>query len=116
MKPAKLLIIMAGIVVIAASASASLAENWPQFRGPTGLGYTQEESLPITWGGPDNKNVLWKAPLTGQGHASPIVWEDYVFTCTVQWPTTVTNCEKVIPDHHRRPYLPPFQARSPRMP
>lgn len=100
MKPTRLLIIIAEIVVIAVSASASLADNWPQFRGPTGLGYTQEENLPTTWGGPDNKNVLWKAPLTGQGHASPIVWDDSVFTCTVQWPKSVTDREKVIPDHH----------------
>ncbi|HVR72990.1 MAG TPA: hypothetical protein VMT52_01605 [Planctomycetota bacterium] len=28
------------------------AENWPQFRGPTGLGYTSESSLPSTWASP----------------------------------------------------------------
>ena len=39
------------------------SENWPAFRGPTGLGYTDETDLPISWGGPDNKNVLWKSPL-----------------------------------------------------
>jgi len=100
MKPAKPITMIAAIVVIAGSAAACLAENWPQFRGPTGLGYTQEKNLPTTWGGPDNKNILWKAPLTGQGHASPIVWEDSVFTCTVQWPATVADRKKVIPDHH----------------
>lgn len=100
MNPTKLLTIIAVIVVIAVSPAASHAENWPQFRGPTGLGYTQEKNLPTTWGGPDNKNVLWKAPLTGQGHASPIVWDDSVFVCTVHWPATVTDRKKVIPDHH----------------
>jgi outer membrane protein assembly factor BamB len=83
MNPTKLIIILTVIVVIVVSPATSHAENWPGFRGPTGLGYTQENNLPVTWGGPDNKNILWKAPLTGQGHASPIVWEDSVFTCTV---------------------------------
>ncbi len=76
------------------------AGNWPQFRGPTGLGYTEEQNLPLTWGGPKNENVLWKAPLTGQGHASPSIWGDAVFVCTAQWPSNTTAREKVIPEHH----------------
>ncbi len=75
-------------------------ENWPRFRGPTGLGYTEERNLPLTWGGPDNKNVLWEAPLKGQGHASPIVWGDLVFVCGVHWPETVQVRKKVIPEQH----------------
>ncbi len=75
-------------------------ENWPRFRGPTGLGYTEERNLPIIWGGADKKNVLWEAPLKGQGHASPIVWGDLVFVCGVHWPETVEDRKKVIPDHH----------------
>ena len=94
------LITMVVIIAIAGSAPVSQAENWPGFRGPTGLGYTQEKNLPTTWGGPENKNILWKAPLKGQGHAGPIVWADRVFICTVNWPPTVTDRKKVIPDHH----------------
>lgn len=75
-------------------------ENWPRFRGPTGLGYTEERNLPLTWGGVDKKNVLWEAPLKGLGHASPIVWGDLVFVCGVHWPEKVENRKKVIPDHH----------------
>src|SRR5207249_3036242 len=76
------------------------AENWPGFRGPTGLGYTQDRSLPLTWGGAEHTNVLWQAPLKGQGHASPIVWQDRVFVCTASWPAAVQQREKVIPEHH----------------
>ena len=65
--------------------------NWPGFRGPTGLGYTTQENLPITWGGPENKNVLWTSPLRGQGHASPIVWDQAVIVCTVNWPADVND-------------------------
>ncbi len=77
-----------------------LAGDWPGFRGPTGLGYTDEKNLPMTWGGPTNANVLWHSPLPGQGHASPIVWGDSLFVCTVCWPPEVKARENVIPDHH----------------
>lgn len=81
-------------------ASVGFGENWPRFRGPTGLGYTEERNLPIIWGGADKKNVLWESPLKGQGHASPIVWGDLVFVCGVHWPETVQDRKKVIPQHH----------------
>jgi len=80
--------------------SGCFGEDWPRFRGPTGLGYTEERDLPLTWGGAEKKNVLWEAPLKGQGHASPIVWGDLVFVCGVHWPETVEDRKKVIPDHH----------------
>lgn len=79
---------------------ALVQANWPGFRGPTGLGYTTQENLPITWGGPTKENVRWVAPLLGQGHASPIVWEQAVIVCTVNWPADVQDRKKVIPEHH----------------
>lgn len=78
--------------------------NWPGFRGPTGLGYTTEENLPIVWGGPGNENVLWFSPLLGQGHASPIVWDHAAIVCTVLWPAGVEDRKTVIPDHHATCY------------
>jgi outer membrane protein assembly factor BamB len=80
--------------------AAPVRANWPGFRGPTGLGYTTEENLPIVWGGPARENVRWVAPLRGQGHASPIVWEQAVLVCTVNWPDSVADRKKVIPEHH----------------
>jgi outer membrane protein assembly factor BamB len=79
---------------------ARAEENWPQFRGPTGLGYTGDRELPLAWGGDKAENVLWKAPLVGQGHASPIVWGQKLFVCTAHWPESVKQREKVIPEHH----------------
>jgi outer membrane protein assembly factor BamB len=75
-------------------------DNWPQFRGPTGQGFTTERNLPQTWGGPQGENVLWKSPLIGEGHASPIVWGDRIFVCTARWPADVSQRDKVIPEHH----------------
>ena len=79
---------------------AALGEDWPQFRGPTGLGYSPDHALPIKWGGPQNENVLWKSPLVGEGHASPIAWHDRLFVCTARWPGTVVERTKEIPEHH----------------
>src|SRR5207302_6367546 len=87
-------------VLLFALAATSRAENWPGFRGPTGLGYTQEKNLPLTWGGPGRENVLWEAPLVGEGHASPIVWSELVIVCTALWPPGSGAREKVIPEHH----------------
>ncbi|MEX2213147.1 MAG: PQQ-binding-like beta-propeller repeat protein [Phycisphaeraceae bacterium] len=83
-----------------ASASAAPGDNWPQFRGPSGQGYSSEKNLPLLWGGPDNKNVFWKSPLKGEGHASPIVWGDRIFVCTVFWHDDVKDRKEVIPDHY----------------
>src|SRR5438093_1078959 len=86
------------ILLLAAAPAAG--GNWPQFRGPTGLGYTSEADLPLKWGGPADENVLWKAPLRGEGHASPIVWGDRVLVSTALWPADVKDRTKVIPEHH----------------
>ena len=96
-RPSMFVIILTGILL---TANAPIRANWPGFRGPTGLGYTTEENLPIVWGGPVNENVLWSSPLPGQGHASPIVWDHAVIVCTIQWPDGVQDRKKVIPEHH----------------
>ena len=96
----KVITAIVSIVFLFIQSSACFGENWPRFRGPTGLGYTEERNLPITWGGADKKNVFWEAPLKGQGHASPIVWGDLVFVCGVHWPETVRERKKVVPDQH----------------
>jgi outer membrane protein assembly factor BamB len=87
-------------VLCSAGLSCDASEQWPQFRGPTGLGYTDETNLPLTWSAKTGENVLWQSPLKGQGHASPIVWGDLVFVCTVLWPSNVTSRELTMPDHH----------------
>jgi outer membrane protein assembly factor BamB len=65
------------------------AENWPQFRGPTGLGYTTEKNLPLTWNAKSGENIRWKAvlPKSDNAYSSPVVWGDRVFvTCAVNNP------------------------------
>ena len=90
----------AAAVALLAAAAASRADNWPRFRGPGGLGHTPDKSLPVKWGGKDKANVRWTAPLVGEGHASPIVWDTRVFVSTVAWDPSVPDRKKVIPAHH----------------
>ena len=79
---------------------SAFAADWPQFRGPTGLGLTDEKELPLKWGAKEKENVRWQVPLKGQGHARPIVSGDAVFVCTVEWPTNSGAREKTMPAHH----------------
>lgn len=88
------------------SGAAGAGDTWPAFRGPTGQGHTDEKDLPLTWGGKDNANVLWKAPLPGSdgkakfdhNQSSPIVWKDRIFLIMVYWPEGVAATE--YPEHH----------------
>jgi outer membrane protein assembly factor BamB len=55
------------------------AENWPAWRGPTGLGISKEpeSAFPLEWGA--EKNVRWKITLPGPGNSTPIVWQGRIF-------------------------------------
>lgn len=56
------------------------AENWPCWRGPRGDGSSLETQAPIRWSA--TENVVWKTPIPGLGHSSPIVWQDCLFLTT----------------------------------
>jgi outer membrane protein assembly factor BamB len=57
-----------------------LAENWPCWRGPRLDGSSLDANVPTHWSA--QSNVVWKTELPGQGHASPVVWNDRIFTVT----------------------------------
>lgn len=58
------------------------AENWPCWRGPRGDGTSTESNAPIRWDAASGKNIVWKVNVPGDGHASPIVWDDRLFLST----------------------------------
>ena len=61
-------------------AAAANAGEFPQFRGPGGLGVSDETNLPVAWS--DTENMLWKTELPGFGAASPITLGDRLYlTC-----------------------------------
>ncbi len=52
------------------------------WRGPRGDGTSREKNVPTQWS--STQNVVWKTPIPGKGHASPIVWDDRVFVVTAE--------------------------------
>lgn len=44
--------------------------SWPRFRGPNGSGQGIGLNWPTTW---NEKAILWKVPLPGEGHGSPVI-------------------------------------------
>jgi outer membrane protein assembly factor BamB len=66
------------IVAISTVLGAALgADNWPQWRGPEGVGVTREAGLPERWSA--TENVAWRVGLPGLGVSTPVVWGDRVF-------------------------------------
>src|SRR5579871_6062438 len=71
------------LILTALPAAAAVgADNWPEFRGPTGDGHAQASGLPVRWS--ETENVRWKTPIHDKGWSSPVVWGDQV------WMTTAT--------------------------
>jgi hypothetical protein len=57
----------------------TLAEDWPQWRGPRGDG-SSLESAPTVWS--ETQNIRWKTPIPGKGHSSPVIFGDRIFVTT----------------------------------
>lgn len=61
------------------------AQNWPCFRGPNGDGTSIETNIPLKWD--SVTNVLWKVPVPGIGHSSPVIWNERIFLTTAMIPS-----------------------------
>jgi outer membrane protein assembly factor BamB len=70
------------IVLIAGVHTIARAQNWPSFRGANASGVADGKPTPTTWDATKGKNILWKTPIPGLAHASPVVWGDKVFVTT----------------------------------
>ena len=75
----KLFLLTACMVCLCLSSSFSWAGNWPRFRGPNGQGSAGKQDLPTEL---TEQNLLWKVPIPGRGHSSPIVWDQHLFLQT----------------------------------
>lgn len=53
------------------------ADNWPNWRGPSYNGVSEEKNFPMEWG--EEKNVVWKLELPGGSSATPVVWSGRIF-------------------------------------
>ncbi|MEZ6055143.1 MAG: PQQ-binding-like beta-propeller repeat protein [Planctomycetaceae bacterium] len=58
----------------------AVGADWPQFRGPDGQGIASTEPVPTVWS--ETRNVVWRTPLNGTGHASPVIWKNQIWLAT----------------------------------
>jgi outer membrane protein assembly factor BamB len=70
-------------VLAAGPARDATRDDWPQFRGPDGQGYSPARGLLLTWS--DKENVAWKVAVPGLGWSSPVVGGKQI------WLTTATD-------------------------
>ena len=55
------------------------AGSWPSFRGPGATGVADGQNLPEAWDIKTNAGILWRTPIPGLAHSSPVVWGDRIF-------------------------------------
>lgn len=65
-----------------ANAQKATTQNWPSFRGYNASGVADGVPTPTSWDATKSVNVLWKTPIPGLAHSSPVVWGDRVFVTT----------------------------------
>lgn len=59
---------------------AYAAQDWPEFRGPTGQGQVTGGRLPLEWS--SSKNVAWKQAIPGKGWSSPVLRNGRLYLTT----------------------------------
>ncbi len=75
-KPAVCVVAVTLVLALNAISHASQA-NWPQFRGPDGLGISPDnQAYPTELD--TSRNLLWKTKVP-KGHSSPCIWANSIF-------------------------------------
>lgn len=80
---------------IEASTFPSIEEirnNWPNFRGPEGIGIAYNTNVPAHWDGKSGENILWKTEIPIDSHNSPIMWGKNIFLSGADRRTQVVFC------------------------
>lgn len=54
--------------------------DWPWWRGPDRNGKDVRVTIPTEWN--QSQNIAWKSAVPGEGHSSPILWQDKLFLTT----------------------------------
>ncbi|MBI5009111.1 MAG: quinonprotein alcohol dehydrogenase, partial [Bacteroidia bacterium] len=77
----KLILAITALLIISAGTLKSQNTNWSHFRGSNLDGISGDGlNVPTKWD--DSTNVLWKAPVSGKGWSSPVVWGDQIWLTT----------------------------------
>ena len=59
--------------------SLRFIDHFPSFRGPYGLGLSNNKNIPVDWDGASGKNIVWKLEIPLPGYNSPVLWGDKLF-------------------------------------
>ena len=59
---------------------SALAQDWPEFRGPTGQGISVATNVPQHWSA--TSNIVWKSALPGEGWSSPVLVSGKIYLTT----------------------------------
>lgn len=62
--------------------AAPRSGSWPSFRGTEASGVADGQRLPDRWDSATGRNILWRTPIPGLAHSSPVVWGQLVFVTT----------------------------------
>ena len=75
-----ILCLLAWPVLAAEPTDKTAMAYWPQWRGPLASGVAPQANPPLTWS--ETNNVRWKVKIPGAGQATPILWENRLFSLT----------------------------------
>jgi outer membrane protein assembly factor BamB len=67
---------------------AALAEDWPEWRGPSRDGVSHETKLPSRWS-PAGENLAWRVPIGGR--SSPVAFRNRVYLLTTAGDAATTQ-------------------------
>lgn len=76
------------LLAVAMTSSAVIAVetkriDWPCWRGSNGDNHAPiETSAPLRWNLKTGENVVWKTPIPGRGHSTPVMVGDAIFLTT----------------------------------
>jgi len=107
-------------VALGGDRTGTAVENWPQWRGPLGIGIAPEGDPPLVWNEADGTNIRWKTEIPGRGHSTPIVWGDRIFlTAAIPFgaplpprPSTAAGNHDNLPVTHRQKFVALAVSRS----
>jgi outer membrane protein assembly factor BamB len=72
------------------------ANDWPEFRGPTGQGTSTAKNVPIHWSA--TSNVVWKTEIPGEGWSSPALVNGMIYLTTAVTDSTNTSLRALCVD------------------
>lgn len=73
-------LILSGFLLL--GALTAQAQHWPSFRGPRASGVAENADPPATWNLEKGVNVVWRTPIRGLAHSSPVIWGNRFFLTT----------------------------------